>query len=1168
MELRVLGPLEVRHDGSPVALRGAKPRQLLVLLAMRANRPVSSDQLIEELWEGEPPPSAATALRVHVAKLRRALEPERGASIPSGRLPAGPHGYLLRVEPDELDAQRFERLVVLGRDANGAGDLRSAVPLLTHALDLWHGPALVDVRDLSAARGEISRLEELHVEATEELADARLGCGEHAIVVDVLSASVERYPLRERLTAQLMLALYRCGRGAEALRAFAQLAGQLDEQLGVPPSAELRRFEEQVLLQDPALDYVPPRVAAFTRGSAVRFIGRRAELGRLLAIHADRAGDCRLVVVSGAAGIGKSTLITEFADRVAGEGATVLTGRCAQEPVGDYQPVAEILDAVVTRVDDPTLADLSAELAALVPALAPKHAGNAARLGVDPELERFRLFEAVASAIAAIESDALVLVVEDAHWADRPTCALLRHLVRHPKLRHMRTIVSYRDDEITGERAELLGGLASRGQIEQVRLEGFDDNEIRALVRAVAAPEAVHVMLGLTAILHEVTAGSPLFVRELLREIDEDPTKLQDAAELERALVGMAPEGVRALVERRLARLSTQGRDVLRVTAILGRGISLDVVREVCGLSQEQTLDALEESLAVRLLIEDPSQLDRFAFPHALMRNVVYGSIPPEGRMRLHRQVGDALERQRATTGHGPSAELAFHFGEAVPLVLPAKAAFYARQAGDEAVSHCAFSEAARWYERSIELRTGSGSANASGGLEWLSLGRAFESDGQFGRTRDAYVVAAECAREAGDNVLLAEVAVAAAGPWSTGFDSESFSLHLLDEALTALGDEHPHECVSVLSSLAAALYYVDAERETQVAARAESLARGLDDDAALAHARLAVHRSLTHRPEARRERLDMCRSALALAGIDATPMLHLRVCRALLADLLENTDSAGFDQGLDRYEHDAVELKSPRDLYWAAVLRATQATLRGDLSLGEQLARGAQLRGRELEQSAAGAFMLQQFVIRYQQGRLAEVVAPLRRPEDPTPAYRGGLALAALACVETGHPDDGLQLANAVLGVDGQQLPRDSFWLAATCLLAGVAGATRDRDLAAALSDAITPCADHVVVFGVGGAVLGSGHSWLGQLAVAQDQPERACEHFEEAACIADCIAAPYWAAQARIDLAETVARYGSASGLDASARDLARDAIEIAIAGGYERLLRQAAQAGLTAG
>ena len=287
MELRVLGPLDVRHDGSPVALRGSKPRQLLVLLAMRANRPVSSEQLIEELWEGEPPPSAATALRVYIAKLRRVLEPDRGATIPSGRLPAGPNGYLLRVEPDELDAQRFERLVVLGRDANAVGDMRSAVALLTQALDLWHGPALVDVRDLSAARAEIARLDELRVEATEALADARLGCGEHAFVVDVLSAIVEQYPLRESLTKQLMMALYRCGRASEALRAFAQLASRLDEQLGVHPSAELRKLEEQILLQDPVLDFPAPRGPAITpRPSRVRFIGRRRELGRLLEIHA------------------------------------------------------------------------------------------------------------------------------------------------------------------------------------------------------------------------------------------------------------------------------------------------------------------------------------------------------------------------------------------------------------------------------------------------------------------------------------------------------------------------------------------------------------------------------------------------------------------------------------------------------------------------------------------------------------------------------------------------------------------------------------------------------------------------------------------------------------------------------------------------------------------
>lgn len=1170
MEVRVLGPLEVRHDGSPVSLRGSKPRQLLVLLAMRANRPVSSEQLIEELWEGEPPPSAATALRVHIAKLRRALEPDRGASIPSGRLPAGPNGYLLRAEPDELDAQRFERLVVLGRDANAAGDLRSAVALLTQALDLWHGPALVDARDLSAARAEIARLEELRVDATEELAEARLGCGEHAIVVDVLIAIVEKYPLRERLTGQLMLALYRCGRASEALRAFAHLAGQLDEQLGVQPSADLRRLEEQMLLQEPALDFVAPRVPALApRASGVRFVGRRRELGRLLEINADPADECRLVLVSGAAGIGKSTLIEEFCRRAAGDGATVLTGCCAAEPVGDYQPVSEILEAAFLRIDEATFAGLAPELGVLVPAIVRERDENVLPIaGVDSELDRFRLFEAVASAIAGVEGESLILVIADAHWADRPTCALLRHLVRHPKLRHVRIIVTYRDDEITGERTDLLEGLVRRGQVERMHLEGFDDNEIRALVRAVAAPEAVAVMLGLTSILREVTEGSPLFVRELLREVDEDPAKLHDPTELARALTDMAPEGVRALVERRLSLLSPAGRDVLRVAATLGRGISLEVVCQACDLSQDATLDALEESLAVRLLIEDPAQFERFAFPHALTRNVVYMSIPSDTRMQLHRQVGEALERQRSETGQGPSAELAYHFGEAAPLGLAEKAARYARLAGDEASRHCAFSESARWYERSVLLQAGAESPRSSArvGRQWLQLGRAFESDGQVGRAGDAYLVAAQLARDADDGALLARIAVATSGPWASGIELKA--LALLDEALNALDDRNVRQRVEVMNSLASALYFVDSERETRVAAQAEELAEGLGDPGALAQARLAVHRSLTHRPEARRERLNLSRSTFALAEADVDPLLRLRIGRGVLTDLLENTDVDGFDRDLDCYERAASAVKSPRDLYWAMVLRATQATLRGDLSLGEQLARGAQLRGTELDQAASGAYVLQQFVIRYQQGRLAEMVAPLRDSEERSVAYRGGLALTALACVETGHHDDGLRITRSVVGAGAPELRRDIFWLAFMCLFAGVAAVTGDRDLAASFSETLAPCADHTVVFGAGGAVWGSGHSWLGQLAVVQENLDRAAEHFREAACIADRIGAPYWGAQARIDLAETVARRASSPDSPAQARDLARGAIEIATAGGYERLLRQAERAGLLGG
>ena len=218
-----------------------------------------------------------------------------------------------------------------------------------------------------------------------------------------------------------------------------------------------------MLLQDPLLDFVSPRVPNLTRRpSGVRFVGRRRELGRLLEINSAPTSECQLVLVSGAAGVGKSTLIEEFCRRVAGDGATVLTGRCAAEPLGDFQPISEILAAAFLRLDESVYAGLAPDLAALVPTIVPERDENDVRIaGADSELDRFRVFEAVASAIAAVPCESLVLVIADAHWADRATCALMRHLLRHPKLAHVRMVVTYRDDEITGERAELLDGLVS-----------------------------------------------------------------------------------------------------------------------------------------------------------------------------------------------------------------------------------------------------------------------------------------------------------------------------------------------------------------------------------------------------------------------------------------------------------------------------------------------------------------------------------------------------------------------------------------------------------------------------------------------------------------------------------------------------------------------------------
>jgi predicted ATPase/DNA-binding SARP family transcriptional activator len=249
MEYRILGPLEVRAGDVQVELRGVRQRELLAVLLLHPNEIVSSDRLIDELWQGDPPPTAAKIVQNSVSQLRRLLEPELLVT----RSP----GYLLRVEPGDLDADRFERTVEQARADLAAGDAAKAAEQLREALALWRGPALVDFTDAPFARVEAARLEELRLAATEDRIEAELALGRHGDLVAELEALVAQHPLRERLRAQLMVALYRSGRQAEALRVYHETREVLVEELGLEPSRALQRLERAVLAQDPSLELAP-----------------------------------------------------------------------------------------------------------------------------------------------------------------------------------------------------------------------------------------------------------------------------------------------------------------------------------------------------------------------------------------------------------------------------------------------------------------------------------------------------------------------------------------------------------------------------------------------------------------------------------------------------------------------------------------------------------------------------------------------------------------------------------------------------------------------------------------------------------------------------------------------------------------------------------------------
>ena len=310
MEFRILGPVELRGEHGTLTLGGRRERSLLAMLLLSANRPGAIDLLVDGLWGESPPPTAHTALHGAVSRLRKLLE-DAGARDGRDVLTTVPGGYLLRVEDEQLDLARFEKLAGEGRDALAHGRADDAARLLRAALALWRGRALADLRYERFAEAEITRLDEHYLAAVEERIEADLALGGHAELVGELEALVREHPLRERLRAQLMLALYRSGRQADALAAYQLTREKLVDELGIEPSPQLRELNNRILRQDESLSVRPRTNIPLP---ATRLIGRAAALARLEELVLDP--DVRLVTLTGVGGSGKTRLALELGSRV------------------------------------------------------------------------------------------------------------------------------------------------------------------------------------------------------------------------------------------------------------------------------------------------------------------------------------------------------------------------------------------------------------------------------------------------------------------------------------------------------------------------------------------------------------------------------------------------------------------------------------------------------------------------------------------------------------------------------------------------------------------------------------------------------------------------------------------------------------------------------------
>ena len=734
----VLGPLEVvGPDGAAVPVGGHKQRALLTLLILHRNQAVSVSRLVDGLWGDAPPRGAEVTLRSHVSHLRRHL----AGVAPGGALTTGPAGYRLALPAGQVDVDRFEQLVGLGQEALGLDRPTRAATHIREALALWRGRPFAGLDDVDAAGLEVARLEELRLGALEVLAAAELAAGRHREVVGELEALAAEHPFHERFCALLMVALYRSGRQAEALEAYARARARLADELGLDPGPELQALSQSVLRQDPVLlggaeGPAPsrPRLregrdaarrppdAVFAAMAGTALVGRTSEVARLDAAWQDAArGGRRMVLVSGEAGIGKTHLVAGLAQRVADEGHPVLVGRCAAEGV-PFGPVTEALRSS-DGVQQAFVGAPEAVVDALAPLLDEAVAAPGDHAGEAPgalELSVSSAFMAVLDRVAA--EGPVLLVVENAEVVDPSSALLLGHLVGRMPM-GMLVVVCYRDPP--GGRhpplLRLVGDVASRDLTERIVLGPLGEPELADLVRVVL-PDVDRVVHR----LRQHTGGNPFYALEVARVLAGAGGGVDDPDAWE------VPVGVRDVLRHRLASVSVRAGEVLPVAAVLGAEIDVELLAQVVRLPEDDVAQVLDEGVAAGLLVESgASWTGRYAFPHAVVRDALQSDVHGLHLRALHLRAAESL-MSRPRRGRGGSAAVAVHLRAAGAAADPAEAARHSLQAAQEAGAVYAWDEAIEHAEAAVGLldeaeaaREHADAAVAAGMLR-LKSGRGF----------------------------------------------------------------------------------------------------------------------------------------------------------------------------------------------------------------------------------------------------------------------------------------------------------------------------------------------------------------------------------------------------------------------------------------------------------
>ena len=689
LAVQVLGPVEVRRDGEALDLGGPQQRAVIAHLALDAGRVVSVERLIDRLWGDTPPRTPLGTLQSYVSRLRRAIEPAREAGGAPQVLVSEAPGYVLRIPPEQIDVHRFAALVAAARTAAAAGDHVTALDRFDAALALWRGPALAGVGPDDEVRPIVVRLEEERAAAIEDRFDALLALGRHTEVVPALQAAVDEHPMRERLWAQLALALYRCSRQADALRALTTARSTLLDELGLDPGPELRELESRILAQDPvllapAVVVAPaPAVVVRTDQPRVELVGREAEWRALTdALGAAASSGAQLVLVEGEPGIGKSTLCDAFLAHAAANGWRTAVGRCVEPGLSpSLWPAAEVVRTLIEQagsvdaIDDLPLYRFVTD--------------NTLAGGPSSSVE---LADQFVDLLDRLAPGPLVVLLDDVHWADRATLDVTTLALERLGPRPILLLAAFRPpDLVPGSLlGDALGRLVRAVPSTRIGMSPLASDDVARLMElttgAAPSPE-------IAARVHERAGGNPLFVTELARLAGE--RGLSEEAEV--------PAAIRDVVRSRLAQLPERATAELQVAAVLGERFELRTVMAASERTPDDCLDALDAAIVTRILV--PSG-DGFRFAHALVRDAVLADVTTLRLARLHQRAADALV---ALYGDGADVAepVAHHRLAAATVADPVVVARAAVRASDVARWRNALDTAEHLAERAVEVLAG-----------------------------------------------------------------------------------------------------------------------------------------------------------------------------------------------------------------------------------------------------------------------------------------------------------------------------------------------------------------------------------------------------------------------------------------------------------------------------